>query len=100
MTKQLALSREFAYEVANEGHELSYPVPIKASIANLFASEMADYVINGSLQIHGANGYQQGHPIEYLYRLARGYRIAAGTEEIQKNTIARMLKDGNPFSLR
>jgi alkylation response protein AidB-like acyl-CoA dehydrogenase len=58
---------------------------------------MVEDVVSESLQIHGANGYQRGHPLEYLYRLARGRRIAAGTDEIQKNQIASALKeDGFP----
>lgn len=31
--------------------------------------------------------------LEYLYRMARGRRIAAGTDEIQKNTIASAVKE-------
>jgi alkylation response protein AidB-like acyl-CoA dehydrogenase len=61
---------------------------------------MVERVVSEALQVHGANGYQLGHPLEYLYRLARGRRLAAGTDEIQKNTIADALKrDGLP-SLR
>ena len=58
---------------------------------------MVESVVSEALQIHGANGYQKEHPLEYLYRLARGRRLAAGTDEIQKNTIASVLKkDGLP----
>jgi alkylation response protein AidB-like acyl-CoA dehydrogenase len=38
------------------------------------------------------DGCQQGHPLEHLYRLARGRRLAAGTDEIQRNQIAAVLK--------
>jgi alkylation response protein AidB-like acyl-CoA dehydrogenase len=61
-------------------------------MAKLQASEMVERVVSEALQIHGANGYQRGHPLEYLYRLARGRRLAAGTDEIQKNQIAASLK--------
>jgi alkylation response protein AidB-like acyl-CoA dehydrogenase len=58
---------------------------------------MVEEVTSNALQLHGANGYQQGHPLEYLYRLARGRRLAAGTDEMQKNQIASVLKqDGLP----
>ena len=58
---------------------------------------MVEEVVSEALQIHGANGYQQGHPLEYLYRLARGRRLAAGSDEIQKNQIADALQeDGVP----
>jgi hypothetical protein len=68
-----------------------------ASMAKLTAADTANEVVSEALQIHGANGYMRGHPLEYLYRFARGYRIAGGTDEIQRNTIARRLKrDGLP----
>jgi alkylation response protein AidB-like acyl-CoA dehydrogenase len=58
---------------------------------------MIERVVSEALQIHGANGYQQGHPLEYLYRFARARRIAGGTDEIVKNQIASVLKeDGLP----
>lgn len=58
---------------------------------------MVEQVTSTSLQLHGANGYQQGHALEYLYRLARGRQIVAGTDEIQKNQIAAAVKrDGLP----
>ena len=34
----------------------------------------------------------RGHPLEYLYRLVRGMRIGGGTDEMQRNTIARIVK--------
>ena len=63
-----------------------------ASMAKEYGSRVAVDVANEALQIHGANGYQQGHPLESLYRRARGRRLAAGTDEIQKNQIAAELK--------
>jgi len=54
---------------------------------------MAERVVSELLQVHGANGYQQGHPLEYLYRLVRGRRIAGGTTEIQRNLIASQIKE-------
>jgi len=54
---------------------------------------MVERVVSESVQTVGARAYQQDHPLEYLYRLVRGRRIAAGTDEIQKNTIGRTLKE-------
>jgi alkylation response protein AidB-like acyl-CoA dehydrogenase len=54
---------------------------------------MVEDVVSEALQVHGANGYQQGHPLEHLYKLARGRRLAAGTDEIQRNQIASVLKE-------
>lgn len=69
------------------------PSRLDASVATLYASETAERVVSECLQIHGANAYQQGHPLEYLYRDVRGWRIGAGTDEIQKNQIADTIKD-------
>lgn len=98
MVKELEASRSLAYRAATESerHDRS-PDRLQASLAKLYSGEMAENVVSEALQIHGANGYQQGHPLEYLYRFARGRRLAAGTDEIQKNQIAGALKrDGLP----
>jgi alkylation response protein AidB-like acyl-CoA dehydrogenase len=62
-------------------------------MAKLYATERAERIVSEALQIHGANGYQRGHPLEYLYRMARGRRLAAGTDEIQKNQITSAMKE-------
>jgi alkylation response protein AidB-like acyl-CoA dehydrogenase len=93
MLTQLEASRSLTYGTAEDAVEAGrIPDPLQTGAANLFSGQMSEYVISESLQLFGANGYQQGHPLEYLYRLQRGWRIAGGTDEIQKNTIARWLK--------
>jgi alkylation response protein AidB-like acyl-CoA dehydrogenase len=100
MTKQLEASRALTYRAATTAVEQGrIPDRMGTSIAKLFSSEIAESVVSEALQIHGANGYQQGHPLEYLYRLARARRIAAGTDEIQKNQIASVLRDDGLPSL-
>jgi alkylation response protein AidB-like acyl-CoA dehydrogenase len=98
MAKELEASRSLTYRAAiNAADQGRLPDRMDASLAKLYSGEMVENVVSESLQIHGANGYQQGHPLEYLYRLARGRRLAAGTDEIQKNQIAAALKrDGLP----
>ncbi len=95
---ELEASRALTHRTATRAHEQGrIPDRLDASMAKLRASEMVENVVSEALQVHGANGYQQGHPLEYLYRLARGRRLAAGTDEIQKNQIASVLKeDGLP----
>lgn len=98
MAKKLEASRTLTFRAAMNAQEHGrVPDRLETSIAKLFSSETVEEVVSEALQIHGANGYQQGHPLEYLYRLARGRRIAAGTDEIMKNNIASViLKDGLP----
>ena len=95
---ELELSRAYVHQLAQQAHETGDPPDrMAASIAKLHSAEMIERVVSEALQIHGANGYQQGHPLEYLYRFARARRIAGGTDEIVKNQIASVLKeDGLP----
>lgn len=63
----------------------------EASMAKLFASEMAERVCSGAIQIHGGYGYISDFPVEKYYRDARVLQIYEGTSEIQKIVIGRML---------
>lgn len=93
MAKQVQASRTLAHAAAEDAiSEGRIADPLQTSIAKLYSAEIAERVVSESLQLHGANGYQQGHPLEYLHRYVRGFRIAGGTDEIMKNTIGKMLK--------
>ena len=61
---------------------------MEASIAKLFASEMATRVAHKAIQVHGGNGYSQEYPVERAYRDARITEIYEGTSEIQRLVIA------------
>jgi alkylation response protein AidB-like acyl-CoA dehydrogenase len=59
-----------------------------ASMAKVFASEMANKVAYQALQIHGGYGYIQEFPVERYYRDARVFTLYEGTSEIQRKVIA------------
>jgi butyryl-CoA dehydrogenase len=61
---------------------------MEASIAKLYASEMATRVTHKAIQIHGGNGYSSEYPVERAYRDARITEIYEGTSEIQRLVIA------------
>ena len=61
---------------------------LEASIAKLFASEMATRVTHKAIQIHGGYGYSREYPVERAYRDARITEIYEGTSEIQRLVIA------------
>jgi len=66
----------------------------EASMAKLFASELANKSAYLALQIHGGYGYLKDFKVERLYRDARATSIYEGTSEIQRLVIARdLLKD-------
>jgi alkylation response protein AidB-like acyl-CoA dehydrogenase len=61
-------------------------------MAKLFATESAQWVVDGAVQIVGARALEEGHPLEHLYREVRAPRIYEGTSEIQREIIARQLQ--------
>src|SRR5579883_2172345 len=63
----------------------------EASMAKLYASEMAGRVTDKALQIHGGYGYSRHLPLERLVRDVRIMRIYEGSSEVQRNIIARAL---------
>ena len=65
------------------------PFSKEASMAKLFASEMAERVCRNAIQIHGGYGYSREFTVELTYRDARLMTIGEGTSEIQRLVIAR-----------
>lgn len=59
-----------------------------ASMAKLYASEMANRVAYQALQIHGGYGYMREFPVERYYRDARVLTLYEGTSEIQRKVIS------------
>ncbi|MFQ5742369.1 MAG: acyl-CoA dehydrogenase family protein, partial [Acidobacteriota bacterium] len=66
-----------------------------ASMAKLYASEMANRVTYQAIQLHGGYGYVADYPVERLYRDARVTTIYEGTSEIQRLVIWRQLLAGS-----
>jgi alkylation response protein AidB-like acyl-CoA dehydrogenase len=64
---------------------------VKASMAKLYASEMAGRVADRALQIFGGRGYMRECVAERFYRDLRVDRIWEGTSEIQRLIIAQGL---------
>jgi alkylation response protein AidB-like acyl-CoA dehydrogenase len=65
-----------------------------ASIAKLYASEMATRVGLKAIQIHGGYGYTKDMPVERYMRDAKLCEIGEGSSEIQRILIARALLGG------
>ena len=66
----------------------------EASMAKLFASEMAEQVCSDAIQIHGGYGYLADYPVERIYRDVRVCQIYEGTSEVQRLVISRALAAG------
>ena len=63
----------------------------EASIAKLFASEMAEKVCSDALQIHGGYGYVNNFAVERYCRNVCVTKIYEGSRHIQKLIITRSL---------
>jgi alkylation response protein AidB-like acyl-CoA dehydrogenase len=63
----------------------------EASMAKLYASEMAEEVVSDAIQTLGGYGYVNDYPVERIYRDVRVCKIYEGTSDIQKLVIARQL---------
>lgn len=61
----------------------------EASMCKLFVSQACFRVTGQAMQIHGNVGVTKNHPVEFIFRRLRLYRIVTGTSEIQRNTIAK-----------
>ena len=62
-------------------------------MAKLRASDAAMKVTVDALQIHGASGYGRDLPLERYVRDAKLTQIYEGTNQIQREVIARYLLD-------
>ena len=90
MATQIAAARHMVLHAAAL-REAKQPCLTEASMAKLFASEMAEKVCSAAIQIHGGYGYLSDYPVERIYRDVRVCQIYEGTSEVQRLVIARSL---------
>lgn len=90
MATQVEVARQY-YIHAARLLEAGLPCSKEASIAKLFASEMAEKVCSQAVEIHGGYGYLKDFPVERYYRDVKVCKIYEGTSNIQKFIIARNL---------
>ena len=67
------------------------PVMMEASMAKVFAAEVAMKCATKAVQIHGGYGYTREFAIERFFRDAKLCEIGEGTSEVQRMVIARHL---------
>ncbi|MFO1153886.1 MAG: acyl-CoA dehydrogenase family protein [Rhodospirillales bacterium] len=90
MATQVAVARQMVLHAAAL-REAGRPCITEASMAKLFASEMAERVCSSAIQVHGGYGYLADFPVERIYRDVRVCQIYEGTSEVQRMVIARSL---------
>ncbi|MFP9025571.1 acyl-CoA dehydrogenase family protein, partial [Pseudomonas aeruginosa] len=85
-----AVARQMVHHAASL-REAGLPCLTEASMAKLFASEMAEEVCSAAIQTLGGYGYLKDFPVERIYRDVRVCQIYEGTSDVQRLVIARSL---------
>src|SRR6185437_10801325 len=88
MATRIAAAHGLVLDAAARRDE-GLPCIKEASMAKLFASEMAEQVASDAIQIHGGYGYIADFPVERIYRDVRVCQIYEGTSDIQRLVIGR-----------
>ncbi|MGE0201220.1 MAG: acyl-CoA dehydrogenase [Candidatus Melainabacteria bacterium] len=88
MAMEIEAARHLVYNAARL-KLAGLPFGKEASMAKLFASEVAMRATNKAVQIHGGYGYTKDFPVERYLRDAKLCEIGEGTSEIQRMVIAR-----------
>ncbi len=90
MATRIEVARQMVLHAAAL-RQAGQPCLKEASMAKLFASEMAEQVCSDAIQIHGGYGYLNDFPVEKIYRDVRVCQIYEGTSDVQRLVIARAL---------
>ena len=90
MATQIEVARQMVWHAATL-RDAGLPCLKEASMAKLFASEMAEKVCSDAIQIHGGYGYVSDFPVERIYRDVRVCQIYEGASDIQRLVIGRAL---------
>ncbi len=90
MATEVEVARQMVWHAATL-RNAGMPCLREASMAKLFASEMAERVCSAALQVHGGYGYVNDFPVERIWRDVRVCQIYEGTSDIQRLVIGRDL---------
>ncbi|HUH60418.1 MAG TPA: acyl-CoA dehydrogenase family protein [Candidimonas sp.] len=93
MATQVDAARLMVWRAA-QMKDAGLPCLTEASMAKMFASEMAEKVASDAIQIHGGYGYVADFPVERIYRDVRVCQIYEGANDIQRLVISRALMRG------
>lgn len=75
----------WAAQNLDSGHRVSQ----QAAVAKTFATDTAMDVTTDAVQIHGSRGYSKDYPVERYMREAKGAQIYEGTNQVNREIIAR-----------
>jgi len=91
MAVKLEASRALVYSTARYIDSGAKDISSASSMAKYFATETAMWICERAIQMMGGFGYMRDYPVQKFFRDAKCLQIYEGTNEIQKNVIAREL---------
>jgi short-chain 2-methylacyl-CoA dehydrogenase len=95
MDMEIELARLMYYKAAWL-HMQGLPYSREASMAKLYASEVAKRAADQAVQIHGGYGFMDEYPVSRYWRSVKINEIGEGTSEIQRMVIAKHLLQHRP----
>lgn len=90
MAMQLDAARLLVYRAAT-GAGRGFPSMYESAMAKCFANEMAAAVTAAAMQVFGGYGYSKEYPVERMHRDALAWRVAGGTAQMLRITMASIL---------
>jgi alkylation response protein AidB-like acyl-CoA dehydrogenase len=90
MATEIEAARLLCYKAAWE-KDNGLDFALTASMAKLYASDIAQKITNEAVQIHGGYGYVKEFHVERLMRDAKITQIYEGTSEVQRIVISRSI---------
>jgi len=91
MATQIEAARSLVYATAKMVDSNARNIGKESAMCKLFASDVAMKVTTDAVQIFGGYGYMKDYPIEKYMRDAKITQIYEGTNQIQRQVVARSL---------
>jgi butyryl-CoA dehydrogenase len=90
MAMKLDAARLLVYRAATNAGR-GFPSMYESAMAKCFANETAVEVTNAAMQVFGGYGYSKEFPVERMHRDALAWRVAGGTVQMLRITMASIL---------
>jgi len=91
MATMTEAARQLVYRAATIVCEHTMESMKLATMAKYFATDVAMKVTSSAVDILGGYGYSEEFPVERMMRDAKGLQIYEGTNQIQRNAVAKVL---------
>ncbi len=90
MATDIEANRQLIYDSCDKWNRGVY-ARTEIAMVKLAAAQLASRIADGAMEVTGASGYREGSPMEAEWRDSRLHRIGGGSDEVQRQVIARMM---------